>query len=184
MIVKRELERRQKKAVVTTFKVDVICLEGLWKTTKTLSQGSRCPTEIRTGHFPNKSHRPYCFNQIAHFNVTATKFTFFKNLRLPGTGEYKFTVEEAMKAHRGVEVQLYSFFNLGARYGWVVKPRPGSFTPGKDTRYPSYWRLSGPQGRSGRMRKTSPLLGFDPRTVQPVASRYTDYAADEYGGIH
>jgi hypothetical protein len=47
--------------------------------------------------------------------------------------------------------------------------------PGK-TRYPLYKRLCGPQGRSGQVWKTSPLLGFDPRTVQPVASRYTDWA--------
>ena len=25
-----------------------------------------------------------------------------------------------MKAQRGVEVQIYSFFNIGARWGWVV----------------------------------------------------------------
>jgi hypothetical protein len=47
--------------------------------------------------------------------------------------------------------------------------------PGK-TRDPLYRRLGGPQGRSGRMRKISPPPGFDPRTVQPVASRYTDWA--------
>jgi hypothetical protein len=29
--------------------------------------------------------------------------------------------------------------------------------------------LGGPQGRSGRVRNISPLPGFDPRTVQPVA---------------
>ena len=29
---------------------------------------------------------------------------------------------------------------------------------------------------SGGVRKISPPLGFDPRTVQPVASRYTDWA--------
>ena len=34
----------------------------------------------------------------------------------------------------------------------------------------------GPRGRSGQVRKISPLPGFDPRTVQPVTSRYTDYA--------
>jgi hypothetical protein len=39
-----------------------------------------------------------------------------------------------------------------------------------------YRRLCGPQDRSGRMRKTSPTPGFDPRTVQPVTSRCTDYA--------
>jgi hypothetical protein len=41
------------------------------------------------------------------------------------------------------------------------------------TRYPLYRRLGGPQDRSGRLRKISPPPGFDPRTVQPVASRYT-----------
>jgi hypothetical protein len=34
--------------------------------------------------------------------------------------------------------------------------------------------LGGPQGRSGRMLKISSPPGSDPRTVQPVASRYTD----------
>ena len=50
-----------------------------------------------------------------------------------------------------------------------------SLPPGK-TRYPLYRRLGGPQGRSGQVRKISPPPRFDPRTVQPVASRYTDYA--------
>ena len=45
-----------------------------------------------------------------------------------------------------------------------------------NTRYPLYKSLGGPQGRFGRMRKISPSPGFDPRTVQPVASRYTDWA--------
>ena len=52
---------------------------------------------------------------------------------------------------------------------------PAALPPGK-TRYPLYRKLGGPQGRSGRVRKISPPLGFDPRTVQPVASRYTDWA--------
>jgi hypothetical protein len=47
--------------------------------------------------------------------------------------------------------------------------------PGK-TRYPFYRRLVGPQGRSEQVRKISPPPEFDPRTVQPVGSRYTDYA--------
>ena len=53
---------------------------------------------------------------------------------------------------------------------------PGRSLPPEKTRYPLYRRLGGPQGRSGQVRKTSPPLGFDPRKVQPVASRYTDYA--------
>jgi len=50
-----------------------------------------------------------------------------------------------------------------------------SLPPGK-TRYPLYRRLGGSQGRSGKVRKISPPPRFDPRTVQPVACRYTDYA--------
>jgi hypothetical protein len=50
---------------------------------------------------------------------------------------------------------------------------PDSLPPGM-TRYPLYRRLGRPQGRSGRVLKISPPPGFDPRTVQPVASRYTD----------
>ena len=45
--------------------------------------------------------------------------------------------------------------------------------PPGQTRYPLYRRLGGPQGRSGRMQKISSPPGFDPRTVQPVAGRYT-----------
>jgi hypothetical protein len=52
---------------------------------------------------------------------------------------------------------------------------PAALTPGK-TRYPLYRRLGGPHGRSGRVRKISLPPGFDPRTVQPVASHYTDCA--------
>jgi hypothetical protein len=47
---------------------------------------------------------------------------------------------------------------------------PAALPPGK-TRYPWYRRLGGPQSRSGQVRKISPLPGFDPRTVQPIASR-------------
>ena len=54
--------------------------------------------------------------------------------------------------------------------------RPGRILPPEKTRYPLYRRLGGPQGRSGLVRKISPPPGFDPRTVQPVGSRYTDYA--------
>ena len=52
----------------------------------------------------------------------------------------------------------------GQRYAPAVLPRERD------------WRLGRPQGRSGRVRKISPLQGFDPPTVQPVSSRYTDYA--------
>ena len=57
----------------------------------------------------------------------------------------------------------------------VQRYTPAALSLGK-TRYTLYRRLGGPQGRSGQVRKISPPPGFDPRTVQPAASRYTDYA--------
>jgi hypothetical protein len=54
--------------------------------------------------------------------------------------------------------------------------RPGRSLPPGKTRYSLYSRLGGPQGWSGQRRKISPTPGFDFRTLQPVASRYTDYA--------
>jgi len=49
---------------------------------------------------------------------------------------------------------------------------PAAFPPGK-TLYQLYRVRGGPQCRSGRVQKISPPPGFDPRTVQPTASRYT-----------
>ena len=49
-------------------------------------------------------------------------------------------------------------------------------SPGKETGYVLYRRLGGPQGRSGRLRKISPSTWFNPRTVQPVSDRYTNWA--------
>ena len=43
--------------------------------------------------------------------------------------------------------------------GWST-PRPGRFTPGKESRYPLYRRLGGPQDQSGRFRKISPSTGI------------------------
>jgi hypothetical protein len=65
-------------------------------------------------------------------------------------------------------------------FGWST-PSPARFIRGKETRNPLYRRLCGPQGLSERLRKISPTPGFNPRTLNPVASRYTDGAilADE-----
>jgi hypothetical protein len=52
---------------------------------------------------------------------------------------------------------------------------PAALPPGK-TRYSLYRRRDGPQGQAERMRKISPPPEFDHRTVQPVASRCTDWA--------
>ena len=53
---------------------------------------------------------------------------------------------------------------------------PAALLPEKKTRYPFYRRLGRSQGRSTSRENLTPSPGFDPRTVQPVASRYTDWA--------
>jgi len=52
---------------------------------------------------------------------------------------------------------------------------PAALPPRKN-RYPLYKSLGGHQGRSERVRKIPPPAGFNPRTVQPVTSRYSNYA--------
>jgi hypothetical protein len=79
-------------------------------------------------------------------------------------------------AHRGSRCIALPFHDHDTRRGEGSASRPGrSLTPGK-TRYPLYRRLRGSQGRSGQAQKISRPSGFDHRTVQPVASRYIDYA--------
>ena len=62
---------------------------------------------------------------------------------------------------------------LGAMGG--QRHAPTALPMGK-IRYPLYGRQGEPRGRSGRVRQISPPPGFDLRSVQPVASRYTDWA--------
>ena len=57
---------------------------------------------------------------------------------------------------------------------------PAALPPGK-TRYSLWRRLGGPYGRSRRVRKISLPSVFDPRTAQPMASRYTDWAIPSQG---
>ena len=88
------------------------------------------------------------------------------------TIKVKLALEQAIKARGGVTVQIYSFFNFGSGSGWS-RPRPGSFTSGKETRCPFYRRLSEPQGCSGRLRKISPT---PPSKNRSADRRYTNYA--------
>ena len=78
--------------------------------------------------------------------------------------------------HRVSRGTALTFHDQGTRRGEGSASRPGrSLAPGK-TRYPFYRRLSVLQARSGQVREISPTPGFDPRTVQPVASRHTGRA--------
>ena len=68
------------------------------------------------------------------------------------------------------------FHDYGTKRGEGSSSRPGCSLPPGKPRYRLLRRLGGSQGRSGQVRKIWPPPGFYSRTVQPVASRYTDYA--------
>jgi hypothetical protein len=76
----------------------------------------------------------------------------------------------------GVEVWLNSSKTTALEGGEGSIARPGRTLPPRKTRYPLSRRVGGTQSRSGQVWKISPLPGFDPRTVQPVVSRYTVWA--------
>jgi hypothetical protein len=80
-----------------------------------------------------------------------------------------------MKEQMGLQVYLYSFFNLDSRRGWVVNAALWPYILLKKLWYPLCRRMCGIRGRSGRARKTSPPPGFDPQTFQPVASGCAGY---------
>ena len=73
---------------------------------------------------------------------------------------------------------MYSFFNLGDTWGGWSTPRPSRFTPppGKrpGTHFIGGW-VSHRAGLDG-WGKSRPRTDFESRTVQPAASRYTDWA--------
>ena len=81
----------------------------------------------------------------------------------------KSALQQAMKAENGVEVQLYSFLDHGVRWGWVASVTPRPLYPQERDPVPilqeAGWVWTGEE--------ISPP-GFDPRTVQAVANRYTD----------
>jgi hypothetical protein len=86
------------------------------------------------------------------------------------------TLEQATEAG-GVKVWLYSFFNLGARWEWVVMATPRPLYPQEGDLAPHVQedgRATGLVWTGAENLTRKP--GFDPRTVQRVANCYTDYA--------
>ena len=67
---------------------------------------------------------------------------------------------------------------LLVRCGWLVNATPRPLYPKELTRYPLYRRLSGPQGRSGQVRKISPptvvwIPDSAARSESPYRQRYS-----------
>jgi hypothetical protein len=107
-----------------------------------------------SGSTQQKLSYPWLLSEHETSRCTSVKYTCKVKV--------KFTLEQTLS--------LTSALDEG---GWST-PHSSHFTPLKETRYPLYRRLGKPQGRSGWVLKISPPPGFDPRTVQPVASRCTE----------
>jgi hypothetical protein len=78
----------------------------------------------------------------------------------------------------GLELHLHSPSSALDGLGYTT-PSPGRFTLRKGAWYPLYGKLGGHQGQSAWVRSREnlwPLPEFEPRTVRPVVSPYTDYA--------
>jgi len=61
-------------------------------------------------------------------------------------------------------------------WGWVVNATPRPLYPWERACTHCIGGWMGPRAGLDRCGKSRPPAGFDPRTVQPVASRYTDWA--------
>jgi hypothetical protein len=96
---------------------------------------------------------------------------------MPFLKQENLVLERVITSQREVEIYLYYFFNLGARWGGWSTPRPGRYNPPPPQRNRPNTRHAG--GRVGpkaglvKFRKFSRTLVFDPRTRQPKASIYT-----------
>ena len=89
----------------------------------------------------------------------------------------QFSVSKPWRHIGGLEWDLHSFL-LSAIEGseWLAS-RPGSFIPGKESRYPFYSRLDGPRAGLdcfGEEKMLLSLPGLEPRTVQPIGNCCTD----------
>jgi hypothetical protein len=78
--------------------------------------------------------------------------------------------ELAQRVDRGIAL---TFHDLGTRRGGWSAPRPGCFTPGKDP-IPIVQEAGWAPGPVWMCVKNLAPPGFDPQTIQAVASRYTN----------
>ena len=109
------------------------------------------------------------WSQLTAWRLTTSQFST-TDFKCKGKA-HSVTCHEGPEWSRGIA----PLFSLSARL--IIRGQLdalAALTPGKETQYPLYMRLVGPQGRSGHVQKISPPPRFDLRTVQPVANRYAD----------
>jgi hypothetical protein len=77
-----------------------------------------------------------------------------------------------MEAQKGVEVQLYSFFNIGAKWGWAVNATPRPLNPQEKDAVPTVQEAGWAAAPVWTGRKILTLTEIHPRNLQSVSRRY------------
>jgi hypothetical protein len=91
-------------------------------------------------------------------------------------GKVKFTLEPGTKVQRGEQRHSYILSLTSALDGVGGRHAPAALPLGKDPVPIVIGGWVGPRAGLDICGKSRPPPGFDPRTVQPVVSRYTDCA--------
>ena len=121
-------------------------------------------------------HEAYCFLLVTRTRNFAALFCqYIYYSRIINKVNVTFNLEQAMKAQRGSRGILYSCFNLGTRRRCVVNatPRPLYARERSGTNCIGGW--FGSRAVWTGAENLTPPMGFDTQTVQPVASRYTNW---------
>jgi hypothetical protein len=135
-----------------------------------------------TRPFRRKTKSDFCTCAITFQTQSNTTTHPSQNTSVPFKVKVKYNLIHALRlcrgrtAHRRSRGIALPFHDHGTRRGLGVSItlRP-LYTPWKDP-VPIVQEAGWAQGRSGQVRKISHPPGFDPWTVQPVASRYTYWA--------
>jgi len=126
--------------------------------------------------------------KLVHYkrNTVTTLVSIHDSVLLRIKVKVKCTLVQALKfctgrtAQRGSKGIALLFHDHGTRKGWGVSVTPQPlFTPGKDA-VPIVQEAGWAPGPVWTGAENSPLPGFDPWTVQPVAIRYTDWATRQH----
>jgi hypothetical protein len=92
-----------------------------------------------------------------------------------GKEKVNFTLEQTTKAQGVIEILLNSFFNLGAKMEWVVNATTRPLYPRESEPIPNVQEDRWAPGPVWMGVENLAPPGFGPRTVQPIANRYTDW---------
>ena len=112
------------------------------------------------------------WQHIVIISLSELRFNF-RNRAVKVKVKVNVTLQQATKSPEGEQMYSSTLPSNSALDG-ASTSRPGRFTPGKDLVnivQEGGWASGAGLDGSGKSR---PPPGFDPRTVQPVASRYTD----------